>query len=393
MLVKIDKYKLPKRYKRNGQSCFLDPCRKIFLQRTPEEDIRQKTIMFLVDEMKVPIESIDTEVPMSYFTEGAAGRADIVVYDTESDPMLIIECKSKDITLIDDVFEQVYKYAKISRAKYVMVTNGFELFIETYSNDTTRPLSEIPIYKELHKAINLKYEDQCSKPWKRLSYAELSNKERIEEAYNHNILAEKSSYQVSIFLMNLCELLWDDSVNISGTYLHDIFIQEDKGIRITKFGNAAGFNWEGAYRYFIIKDNKGNNQIISLAVLYGYLIVAIDDYKKKHNSLQLYVENFICKEGEYNLFYHNGRLTLGKNGMMPWNEVIDFVKEAAPELVNEEGKINLGKVIYTTDITWDQSETKDFFGRLIKYSLIRDGYRKQKTKKLGKRKKARRKTT
>jgi hypothetical protein len=77
MLVKIGKYKLPKRYKRNGHDCYLDPCRKIFLLRTPEEDIRQKSIIFLINEMKVPIEFIDTEVPMSYFKEGATGRADI----------------------------------------------------------------------------------------------------------------------------------------------------------------------------------------------------------------------------------------------------------------------------------------------------------------------------
>jgi hypothetical protein len=185
--------------------------------------------------------------------------------------------------------------------------------------------------------------------------------------------------------MNICELLWDDSVNISGTYLHDIFIEEDKGIRRTKFGNAAGFDWEGEYRYFIIKDKRGNNLLISLAVLYGYLIVAIDDHKKKHNSLQLFVGNFITKEGNYNNIFHNGRLTLGKKGMMPWSEVIEFVKGAAPELVSKTNQIQLGRLINSTNISWDQPETREFFGRLIKYSLIRDEYRKQKMKRLKKR--------
>jgi hypothetical protein len=64
---------------------------------------------------------------------------------------MIVECKSKDITLIDDVFEQVYKYASIAEAKNIMVTNGLELFIETFNNNKTLSLSVVPTYEELLK--------------------------------------------------------------------------------------------------------------------------------------------------------------------------------------------------------------------------------------------------
>ncbi|MGO4373841.1 hypothetical protein AB4Z21_24375, partial [Paenibacillus sp. MCAF20] len=117
------------------------------------------------------------------------------------------------------------------------------------------------------------------------------------------------------------------------------------------------------------------NQIISLAVLYGYLIVAIDDYKKKHNSLQLNLEEYATETGDYYEIHHNGRLTLGKKGAMKQSEVIDFVRSMAPELVDDNNRIYLGKLTHTRNITWEDPDTRHFFGRLIKYAIIRDQFR------------------
>lgn len=50
----VSKYKLNFNYKRNGVDCCFDESRKIFVQKTPEEIVRQQIIKFLKYQLKVP---------------------------------------------------------------------------------------------------------------------------------------------------------------------------------------------------------------------------------------------------------------------------------------------------------------------------------------------------
>lgn len=375
-MFNFDSITLPRTYQRNGQPCYLDPCRKILIPATPEEHVRQKTIILLTHTMQVPLPCIDTEVPMTDFKKGAAGRADIVVYDSDQKPILIVECKSMNEDLTHDVYDQARNYDKTVQAHTLMITNGIDLFIESRSRLTGhyQLLAKLPTYKDLKKS-KFSFKKPKKEPWQRLKYSDLYKNKRKKEWLQLGLIHENNSDAFIPFAINVCEILWDYTVSIGGQYVGDVWIEEDKGIRITKFGNAAGFDWTGDYRYFIIEDSNKNNQIISLAVLYGYLIVAIDDYKKKHNSLQLNLEEYATETGDYYEIHHNGRLTLGKKGAMKQSEVIDFVRSMAPELVDDNNRIYLGKLTHTRNITWEDPDTRHFFGRLIKYAIIRDQFR------------------
>lgn len=98
------------------------------------------------------------------------------------------------------------------------------------------------------------------------------------------------------------------------------------------------------YRSIIIEDKKGNHQIVSIAILAGYLIVAINHDKYSHNSLQLFIQDFVKVNENFVEVVHNGRLTLGKNGMVKFAEVLNFIEENEPNLLNNNRKIELGKL-------------------------------------------------
>lgn len=147
MLLEIDKYIPQKIYKRNRKNYIFEPIRKKLIFQTPEEIVRQKINQYLIIEKCVPKEMIDVEVPMSYFVPKAKGRADIIVYTVETDkkiPILIVECKSTNTPLTDDVFNQVYDYEEVLFANTVAVTNGVEQFVETWNEEVNSyiPLQE-----------------------------------------------------------------------------------------------------------------------------------------------------------------------------------------------------------------------------------------------------------
>ncbi|MGN0317395.1 MAG: type I restriction enzyme HsdR N-terminal domain-containing protein, partial [Lachnospira sp.] len=97
---------LPAIYKREGKDCYYDTYRKKLIEITPEETIRQKVAALFEYQYGVPKDVILLEVPMSYYVEGASGRADIVIhmYDEEEQclyPVTVIECKNEKVFLTD----------------------------------------------------------------------------------------------------------------------------------------------------------------------------------------------------------------------------------------------------------------------------------------------------
>ncbi len=82
MLIKerLKEIALPKIYMREGKKCYFDTYRKKLIEITPEETVRQKIARLFETEYNVPNEMISLEVPMSYYVQGASGRADIVIH-------------------------------------------------------------------------------------------------------------------------------------------------------------------------------------------------------------------------------------------------------------------------------------------------------------------------
>lgn len=99
-----------------------DPLRRKWVARTPEEEVRQAVIAWLRDKMGFPPVRMASEYGFLYNRRHY--RADILVFDRQLQPHLLVECKAPGVRLDASVVEQVVRYTRVLAVKYVLVTNG-----------------------------------------------------------------------------------------------------------------------------------------------------------------------------------------------------------------------------------------------------------------------------
>lgn len=108
--------------KEKEQTYVFDFIRKKWLVLTPEEWVRQHVLNYLVVEKQFPASSIAIEKELQL--NDLKRRFDIVVFDSQLQPYLIVECKAPYISLDNLVLEQALRYNLTIKAKLLMVTNG-----------------------------------------------------------------------------------------------------------------------------------------------------------------------------------------------------------------------------------------------------------------------------
>ena len=105
-----------------GQKKVFDPIRKKNLVLTPEELLRQLTLQYLLKGKTYPPSRIRTEVGIQ--VNGMPRRCDILVYDRQLKPWLLVECKSPKVALSQAVLEQAARYNLSLGVPYLCITNG-----------------------------------------------------------------------------------------------------------------------------------------------------------------------------------------------------------------------------------------------------------------------------
>lgn len=108
--------------KQKDQTYIFDEVRKKWLVLSPEEWVRQHLIHFLIKQKKYPASliSIEKEIILNELKK----RYDIVVYNKQLIPIIVIECKAPYIELDQSVVEQALRYNLIVKASYLMISNG-----------------------------------------------------------------------------------------------------------------------------------------------------------------------------------------------------------------------------------------------------------------------------
>lgn len=105
-----------------GINEIFDVIRKKWLLLTPEEWVRQNVIQFLLLEKKYPatLIAIEKEIRLGELKK----RCDIVVYNRNTEPWMIVECKEINVALTPKTLEQILRYHIALPAKYLVITNG-----------------------------------------------------------------------------------------------------------------------------------------------------------------------------------------------------------------------------------------------------------------------------
>lgn len=106
----------------NGRQYIFDAIRKVWLLLTEEEWVRQNFVNYLITQLKYPstVIAIEKEISLNDLKK----RFDILVYDKEHKPWMLIECKEPKVSLSEDVLQQVLRYNISVPVEYIVITNG-----------------------------------------------------------------------------------------------------------------------------------------------------------------------------------------------------------------------------------------------------------------------------
>lgn len=129
---------------RQGRRMLWNPLQKKALKNRPEERVRLRVIDYLIREANWPPSRIGLEVSASRGHQDQKGRADIICYDRDFTPLLLVECKAENVKLNQHTLAQAGAYNSSISSEYVLVTNG----VQDYLYKTSAPeesLSEIPL--------------------------------------------------------------------------------------------------------------------------------------------------------------------------------------------------------------------------------------------------------
>ena len=105
-----------------NKTLIFDIIRKKYVVLTPEEWVRQHTIFYLIKEKKYPISLIAVEKQLKI--NSMIKRTDIVVFNTDGTPEILVECKSPSVVISQDTFDQIARYNLTVKSNYLIVTNG-----------------------------------------------------------------------------------------------------------------------------------------------------------------------------------------------------------------------------------------------------------------------------
>ena len=129
-----------------------DQFRKKYVRLTPEEWVRQNFALYLVNEKSFPASRMMLE--KSLRINRMSKRCDIVVCDDAGIPVLMIECKSPEIKIGQNTFEQVSVYNIAFKVKYLIITNGLQHYccVVDFKNKSVDFLKEIPDYERIRNS-------------------------------------------------------------------------------------------------------------------------------------------------------------------------------------------------------------------------------------------------
>jgi len=129
-----------------------DSVRKKWVALTPEEWVRQNFICYLIFEKKYPRSLIRSEETIQSFNK--IKRCDAVIYSSEIEPLLILECKAPQVKIGDKTFSQIAIYNAALKAPFLIVTNGLDHYCckINFNDNSFSFLGEIPEYSQLREA-------------------------------------------------------------------------------------------------------------------------------------------------------------------------------------------------------------------------------------------------
>ena len=128
----------------DNKRCIFDPLRQKYLVLQPEELVRQLMLIYFIQEKAYLKNRISIERGIQVNT--LKKRCDILIYDLDMNPFLLVECKAPAVKINQAVFEQIARYNLPLQVPYLLVSNGQKTYCcaMDYEANSFSFLTEIP---------------------------------------------------------------------------------------------------------------------------------------------------------------------------------------------------------------------------------------------------------
>jgi hypothetical protein len=121
-----------------------NPVLKKRYKNRPEERVRLKWLEYLLHQTDWKKSRIGFEAPVHLRQEKNALRADLILYNKQMKPEILVECKAGSVSLTQSAAEQAARYNVSVEALYICLTNGVSDFWFEQQNGSVKPI-ESPI--------------------------------------------------------------------------------------------------------------------------------------------------------------------------------------------------------------------------------------------------------
>lgn len=136
--------------------------KKTFVNR-PEERVRLQVLDYLILEAGFSSSRISFESPVHLPKDKSASRTDVICFDKEFNPFLLIECKAPVIKLDEKASIQIARYNQQVEAPYLLITNGNEDFWFLSDDDKIKTCKDIPIEFTSKNSFKTDFEYWCER--------------------------------------------------------------------------------------------------------------------------------------------------------------------------------------------------------------------------------------
>ena len=133
----------------NNKAYIFDFIRKKHLVLTPEEWVRQHFVHYLITLKKFPSSLIVIEKGLKL--NEMQKRADVLVYNKNGNPLVLVECKAATVKITQETFNQIARYNMVFHVPYLIVTNGLQHYCckIDFNNQSFAFLDNIPMFDEM----------------------------------------------------------------------------------------------------------------------------------------------------------------------------------------------------------------------------------------------------
>ena len=130
----------------NERQYIFDSQRKVWLILTPEEWVRQNFISYLMKILHYPSSLIAVEKEI--ILNGLKKRFDLLLYDENHKPWMLVECKAPEVELSEKVLRQVLIYNQSVPVSYFVITNGKTTLGWKKEEGEMKLVNELPGWKK-----------------------------------------------------------------------------------------------------------------------------------------------------------------------------------------------------------------------------------------------------